>query len=89
MPMFSTAYLTTGLVDPPPGRGVKDGENIMKMTSYATKIALVVMTAFFITGCFVMAPGVGYQTFGTQPYPDDQDDHSTAHLDDPAAGGGH
>ncbi len=45
----------------------------MKITGYASKIVLVVATAFLITGCFTPEPGEGFRTFGTQPYPDDLD----------------
>jgi len=36
-------------------------------------IALVTFSVLFIAACTVPNPGDGYQTFGTQPYPVDEE----------------
>ena len=49
--MFSTPNLATGLVNPPPRRGVKKKDGIMKTFSKTLAVILAVSAVLVLTGC--------------------------------------
>jgi len=45
---------------------------MMTISRKVIGIAIVAFSVLFVSACDVRAPNAGYQTFGTQPFPEDE-----------------
>jgi hypothetical protein len=58
---------------PYPDNGYQKGGRKMTISRKVIGIAIVDFSVLFVSACDVRAPNAGYQTFGTQSFPDDDD----------------